>query len=68
MENNLSYTDAFKELQIIVSEIESGDIAVDELTKKISRASDLLKVCKAKLSDSEREVEKLLARLVPEVS
>ena len=60
MENNLSYTEAFEELQAIVLEIETGHIAVDELTKKISRASDLLAVCKAKLTDSEEEVEKLL--------
>ncbi|MGO1519999.1 MAG: exodeoxyribonuclease VII small subunit [Sphingobacterium sp.] len=63
MENNLSYTEAFEELQAIVLEIETGHIAVDELTKKISRASDLLAVCKAKLTDSEEEVEKLLTRL-----
>lgn len=59
----MSYTEAFDELQAIVLEIEAGHIAVDELTRKISRASDLLQVCKAKLTDSEEEVEKLLTRL-----
>ena len=63
MENKYSYKDAFEELQNIVSDIESGDIAVDELTAKINRASELLTICKAKLTASEEEVEKLLQKL-----
>jgi len=63
MENNYTYKDAFEELQEIVSDIESGDIAVDELTEKINRASALLSICKAKLTASEAEVEKLLQKL-----
>ena len=63
MNNKKTYSDAFDELQSIVSEIESGDIAVDELTQRIARASELLQVCKTKLSASEEEVEKLLSRL-----
>ncbi|HLS95692.1 exodeoxyribonuclease VII small subunit [Sphingobacterium allocomposti] len=64
MEHNAyTYNDAFQELQLIVSEIESGQINVDELTDKIRRASDLIAVCKAKLTSSEAEVEKLLAKL-----
>ena len=63
METNISYTEAFDELQAIVLEIEAGQIAIDELTKKINRAADLLRVCKAKLTDSEEEVEKLLTQL-----
>ncbi|WP_409151326.1 exodeoxyribonuclease VII small subunit [Sphingobacterium sp. BS-2] len=63
MENKYSYKDAFEELQLIVSDIESGDIAVDELTAKINRASELLTICKAKLTASEAEVEKLLQKL-----
>lgn len=66
MENKYSYKDAFEELQLIVSDIESGDIAVDELTAKINRASELLTICKAKLTASEAEVEKLLQKLESE--
>ena len=63
MENKYSYTEAFEELQSIVAEIESGDIPVDDLTEKINRASVLLTICKAKLTASEQEVEKLLQKL-----
>lgn len=63
MENNYTYEDAFAELQQIVGDIESGNINVDELSVKISRASSLIAVCKAKLTATEEEVEKLLAKL-----
>ena len=68
MENNYTYKDAFDELQEIVSDIESGDVAVDELTENISRATLLLGICKAKLTASEEEVEKLLKKLEKEDS
>lgn len=66
MENTYSYNDAFEELQRIVSEIESGQTNVDELTEKIRRASQLIAICKAKLTASEEEVEKLLSELTDE--
>lgn len=63
MENKYTYEDAFAELQQIVGDIESGEINVDELSEKITRASDLIVICKAKLTATEEEVEKLLAKL-----
>lgn len=63
METNYTYTDAFEELQGIVHEIEVGEVTVDELAAKIKRASQLISVCKAKLTASEEEVDKLLAQL-----
>ncbi len=66
MENKYTYQEAYEELQQIVSEIESGDVAVDELTTKIKRATALLTICKAKLTASEEEVEKLLKKLEEE--
>jgi len=68
MENKYTYKEAFEELQEIVSDIESGEIAVDELTEKINRASVLLSICKAKLTASEAEVEKLLQKLENDTS
>lgn len=63
METNYTYIDAFNELQQIVSDIEAGDVNVDELATKIKRASELISVCKAKLVDSEEEVDRLLSQL-----
>ena len=65
MEQNYTYTDAFNELQIIVREIENGTTNIDELAGKIKRASDLIQVCKAKLTATEEEVNSLLQKLSP---
>ncbi|MVZ61838.1 exodeoxyribonuclease VII small subunit [Sphingobacterium humi] len=66
MENNYTYLAAYEELQQIVSDIEDGEVSIDELTVKIARASELLAVCKAKLTASEAEVDKLLQKLAQE--
>ena len=43
------YTEAFEELQQIVREMEDGEITVDELSVKVKRATELIKICKNKL-------------------
>lgn len=63
MDNQYTYTDAFYELQSIVSEIEQGEISVDELSEKVKRATLLIGVCKAKLTATETEVNTILAGL-----
>ncbi|WP_159636546.1 exodeoxyribonuclease VII small subunit [Sphingobacterium composti Ten et al. 2007 non Yoo et al. 2007] len=63
MESNYTYIDAFNELQQIVTDIETGEINVDDLASKIKRASELIAVCKAKLVASEEEVDRLLMQL-----
>ena len=57
------YTEAFEELQEIVSDMEDGNISVDELSEKVKRATVLIRVCKAKLSATEGDVQKILKEL-----
>lgn len=63
MSETINYTEAFEELQRIVSEIEQGEISVDELSEKVKRAALLIKVCKSKLSTTEEDVNKILKEL-----
>lgn len=60
MSDPLNYTQAFEELQRIVIEIENGKISVDELSEKVKRATELILICKAKLSSTEENVNKIL--------
>lgn len=60
---NISYTDAFRELQEIVAEIEQGEISVDELSLKVKRAADLIRICKTKLLSTEEDVGRILKEL-----
>lgn len=63
MSKEIKYTDAFEELQQIVNDIEDGEITVDELSKKVKRASELIKVCKSKLTETEEDVNQILKEL-----
>ena len=59
----LNYADAIRELEEIVNEIEEGSVTVDVLSEKVKRATELIRVCKAKLSSTEEEVKKTLEEL-----
>lgn len=63
MNNEITYTAAFEELQLIVQEIEEGDISVDELSVKVKRAAQLIKICKTKLTSTEEDVNQILKEL-----
>ena len=58
MSSKTNYTEAFEELQEIVSQIEEGEISVDELSEKVKRAATLIKICKTKLTTTEEDVDK----------
>lgn len=62
-QDELSYTDAFTELQDIVAAIEEGEISVDALSQKVKRAALLIKICQAKLSATEEDVNDILKAL-----
>ncbi len=63
MSKQINYSEAFDELQVIVSEIEQGEISVDELSEKVKRAAELIKICKSKLTSTEEDVNKILIEL-----
>ncbi len=60
MAEKLNYTSAFEELKQIVLELEEGEILVDELSIKVKRASELIDICKKKLTETEEDVNKIL--------
>ncbi|HKZ37681.1 MAG TPA: exodeoxyribonuclease VII small subunit [Chryseolinea sp.] len=63
MSDSPKYSEAFDELQRIVSEIENGEISVDELSEKVKRATHLIRICKLKLTSTEEDVSKILKDL-----
>lgn len=63
MSESPNYSEAFEELQLIVSEMESGEISVDELSAKVKRATELIRICKRKLTTTEENVNKILKDL-----
>ena len=63
MSDITNYELAFEELQKIVTEIEQGEISVDELSEKVKRAALLIKFCKTKLQTTEEDVNAILTEL-----
>lgn len=63
MAKDISYTDALNELNEIAREIENESIAVDELSIKLKRASELIALCRAKLRLTEEEVKKIIGEM-----
>ena len=58
-----SYSQAIEELEKIVAEIENEDISVDELSEKVKRAAELIRICKAVLHKTEEEVDAILKEM-----
>lgn len=60
---NLTYSEAISTIDEILQQIEAGELDVDELAEKVRQASELLKLCKSKLFNTEKEVEKVLKEM-----
>ena len=59
-EAKLNYKDAMAEIEEIVGKLEENKLDVDELSEKVKRVSQLIAFCKAKLHDTEEEVDNIL--------
>ena len=62
MSKRITYESALNELQSIVAEIEGEEISIDELSKKVKRAAELLKICQKKLRQTEEDVNEILSQ------
>jgi exodeoxyribonuclease VII small subunit len=63
---DLTYAEGARELETILSEIESGDTDIDVLSEKVERAADLIKLCREKLTKTELRVSKVVEGLAAE--
>ncbi len=59
----LTYKEAISEIEAILARIENDELDVDELSEKVQRVSQLLKLCKNKLYKTQEEVEGVLREL-----
>ena len=58
-----NYSEAIEELENIVAEIENEDISVDQLSDKVKRASELIRICRNVLFKTEAEVNSILKEI-----
>lgn len=59
---NVKFEDKIKELETIVSELESGEIDLDSSIEKYTCAMKLVKECDKKLKEVEDKVNKIVAK------
>ncbi|WP_266204673.1 exodeoxyribonuclease VII small subunit [Pontibacter kalidii] len=57
--NNMTYREATQELEEILRAIENDAVDVDELTQKVQRSSQLIKLCKEKLRKAEKAIDQV---------
>ncbi|MGB4961029.1 MAG: exodeoxyribonuclease VII small subunit [Saprospiraceae bacterium] len=59
MSKSITYDTAYAELVSILSDLQSEDIGLDDLSQKLKRAAELSEFCKAKLRAIESDIEKM---------
>lgn len=57
--NEMTYREATQELEEILRAIENDAVDVDELTQKVQRSSQLIKLCKEKLKKAEKAIDQV---------
>ncbi len=60
MTKALTFEDALKRLEDIVTELESGDIPLDKSIKTFEEGSKLVNLCLSKLDNAEKKIKKLV--------
>lgn len=59
-EKELSFEESLKQLENIVSELESGDIPLDDAILKFDEAMNLVKTCDSKLKSAQESIAKIV--------
>lgn len=62
MAKELNYEAAMKQLEEIVEKMENGNLDVDSLCEQLKVAQKLIKQCKDKLTKTDEEIKKILAK------
>ena len=59
----IGYAEAMRELEEILDELEGDDLDVDVLAVRVRRASELIAVCRARITRAEDDVAKIVTAL-----
>ena len=60
MAKEMKYEEALSQLDDIVSKLENEELAIDELTTELKQAQKLVKLCKDKLTKTDKEIKTIL--------
>jgi exodeoxyribonuclease VII small subunit len=57
------YADALSELDTILRELEGSDVDVDRLAERVARASELITLCREKITAADLQIRQVAADL-----
>ncbi|WP_082016986.1 exodeoxyribonuclease VII small subunit [Hymenobacter sp. DG25B] len=63
MSTDFTYRTAIEELETILRALETDTVDVDELTAKVQRSSELIRLCKQKLRAAEAAIDQVFDSL-----
>ena len=59
-DKEMQFDEAFKRLEAIVGNLESGDLSLEESMKLFEEGIGLTEACKSRLEDAEKKIQLLL--------
>ncbi|MFA5885273.1 MAG: exodeoxyribonuclease VII small subunit [Acidimicrobiia bacterium] len=62
-EEVIGYADAMHELEAILDELEGDELDVDVLAERVRRASELIKLCRTRITRAQDDVARIVADL-----
>ncbi len=64
----LGYAEAMQELEEILTEIEDDQVDVDVLAVKVTRAAELIRLCRERITATRMQVEQVVEDLAEETA
>lgn len=61
MKDEMTYEEAMARLDVIAREMENNQTGIDEMAERLQEAQDLLKFCREKLLNAEKNCKSLLS-------
>ncbi|MDR0552887.1 MAG: exodeoxyribonuclease VII small subunit [Holosporales bacterium] len=62
-DENITFEDAVKELEMIVRKLETGQLSLEDAVKSFERGTQLKKICSEKLKDAQLKIEVLTEKV-----
>jgi len=66
MTNDTTYRQAIEELETILRALETDTVDVDDLTARVQRSAELIRLCRQKLRNAEATIEQVFESLEDE--
>lgn len=66
--SKITYNEAIERLDVIMSQINGGNVDIDKLSSLLSEAHELIKLCRLRLYKVDEEVKKMLAEIDSDTS